>query len=438
MHEVGLLPGWPEVLSKSVVIQKQADKQLIIPTRIDISAASTEIHYVQTDEGVHKLQEALQFVPISAVAFDSEYSFTRSPIKLGPKKSRYDIRSQRPICVSLTAAVTGYDGKPEGYLLSAVLDVREAAVVEGLRAILRLRVPFIFHYAKAELFTFWSLGLDPDLPILYDTYLAAACLNLGLHHQRSLAARKESETEAITTKAAVARKKVHLLSLVGQCDHYGIQYPLSDSKDELREAFLNLPADQPLTPRMVEYASADAEWTLRLYLAQQADILRQGLHGHLHTVEFPFAIANARMEWQGVAVDQEKFDKVRQAAKKAADYFASQLKGYGIDPPGSRDQFLDLMASLGLTVHFRRDGNLSAEDSVLEPLDALHPAVRAFRLHRRYRRLQGEEWLSGCFLGADGRLHPDHHQLGAATGRNSCSTPNLVGIGKVFEHRHAF
>ncbi|MGQ0722687.1 MAG: DNA polymerase [Candidatus Eiseniibacteriota bacterium] len=64
-------------------------------------------------------------------------------------------------------------------------------------------------------------------------------------------------------------------------------------------------------------------------------------------------------------------------------------------------------------------------------MEDLHPAIRAFRVHRRNRRLAGEEWLTGCMTGADGRIHPSHHQLGAATGRNTCTAPNLVGIGRV-------
>ena len=48
-------------------------------------------------------------------------------------------------------------------------------------------------------------------------------------------------------------------------------------------------------PARAAYAAADAEWTLRLYVAQQEDVLRQGLYAHLQTIEFPFAIANVKL-----------------------------------------------------------------------------------------------------------------------------------------------
>ena len=53
------------------------------------------------------------------------------------------------------------DVSDEEYVLRAVFDVREKSVVPGLEELLRARVPFIFHNVKAELFSFWALGLDP-------------------------------------------------------------------------------------------------------------------------------------------------------------------------------------------------------------------------------------------------------------------------------------
>ena len=57
---------------------------------------------------------------------------------------------------------------------------------------------------------------------------------------------------------------------MGQCQRYGLAFPGSESKDELRKQFLGVD-DAPLSPRQLEYAAADAEWTLRLWLAQQLD-----------------------------------------------------------------------------------------------------------------------------------------------------------------------
>jgi DNA polymerase I-like protein with 3'-5' exonuclease and polymerase domains len=427
---MNLLPGWPELIEGARRAQAGAAARALLPTRMDVPRAAAEIVRVTDGVSASALLEVLRSVTVSAIAIDSEYAFDRSAVPLRSDREWNDIRSQRPICVSLAAWVATDGGSGDGCILRAVLDVRRPGIAAVLGESLRLRVPFVFHHAKVELFTLWSLGLEPDLYQLYDTYIVAACLNLGRLHKRAHRGERGGEAEQIRSEEELTRRKAHGLSLVGQCEQYGLGYPHSDSKDELRQNFLRLGPDGPLTERLVEYAAADAEWTLRLYVAQQADILRQGLHAHLHTIEFPFTIANARMEWRGVHVDPARRDLVRRAASGAANYYAGELKKHGIDPPGSRPKFLDAMKVAGLLAHFQRGGEFSTEDRLLETVEALHPAIRALRMHRRYGRLANEEWLTGALMGADGRVHPVHHQLGAATGRNSCTTPNIAGIGR--------
>jgi DNA polymerase-1 len=71
------------------------------------------------------------------------------------------------------------------------------------------------------------------------------------------------------------------------------------------------------------------------------------------------------------------------------------------------------------------------DERSLEALEARHPVIRAFRLHRRYRSLARQEWLTGALCDTENRIHSEHHQLAAATGRNSCRRPNLAGLGRV-------
>jgi DNA polymerase I len=54
------------------------------------------------------------------------------------------------------------------------------------------------------------------------------------------------------------------------------------------------------------------------------------------------------------------------------------------------------------------------------------------RRYRRYARMLADPLLAGMLIGSDGRIHPNHRHLGAGTGRNSCSSPNIVGITKTF------
>ncbi len=420
---IRLLPGWDRVhqVPRPVAV---APAPIVAP--VDVATATSRIHVMRSVDEARDLLRLLQSVPLAAIAMDSEFGYSRDGVPLRSGKTWHDIRSQRPICFSIAALVT--DGA-ENSVLRAVFDVRHEGVAEVLGEVLRIRVPFVFHHVKPELFSLWSLGLDPDLPNVYDTFLAAACLHLGRHHKRSVPALEIGDQ--IRAEVDKARAHAHLLSLRGQCEHYDLPYSFADSKDDLRERFLRL-GDRPLDELLIGYSAADAEWTLRLYLAQQPDVLLAGMHAHLHQVEFPFALANARIEWNGVAVAPDRLARLRQGAKQAVSHYAQVLHRYGVDPPGSRSEFLHLMDKVGLRHLCRRSGKDSVEDEVLEAIQHQHPAVRAYRLHKRYQRLAAEEWLGGALTGADGRLHPDHGQLGAATGRNVCRRPNLAGIGKIF------
>lgn len=426
---MSLLPGWEDHLAEQRARGADIPGGALKPVAIDLGVASERTCYIADGVAAQALVNELRSIDVSAIALDTEYTFDRPGVPLKGGKEWRDIRSQRVICVSLAIWARG-EGS-EAVVIRAVLDVRRGGVVERLEQILRLRVPFVFHRAKVDLFSLWSLGLDPDLFQLYDTFIAAAALDLGHGHKRARkAGRGESEAESIQAEAEWAAKKDRGLSLVGQCARYGLAYPFSESKGELREKFLRFGTNEPLDQQAIEYAAADAEWTLRLYVAQQAEILGRGLGSHLNTIEFPFVIANARMEWRGVHIDGGRLHQVKEVAERETERAAKTLNGYGIEKPGSRKQFLNVMREEGLDHHFRRRGRECTEDDLLETLEALHPAIPALRKYRRHRRLAGEEWLTGCLMGADGRIHPVHRQLGAATGRNSCSAPNIVGIGR--------
>lgn len=361
--------------------------------------------YARTLAEAAAVVDALRGEALSAIALDTEYAYVRPAVPTRDGGEWRDIRAIRPVCLSLAAS--------NGAV--AVVDLRTPGVAAVVDELLRLPVRFVFHHAKSELFCLWALGLDPELRNFHDTHLAAACLLLGAFHPSGGGEPRDLE-----------RRRRHALSLVGLCAHYGLGYPHSEAKDELRREFAGLADDAPLTTRLVEYAAADAVWTLKLYGAQQADVCSAGLQRHLESVEFPFAVVNARMEWNGVQIDRERLQRVREGLRGVVDRLASRLRELGVDPPGDEVAFRRALAAAAVDGLFVRDGAFSTSDGRLKDLEHVHPAVRLFRLHRRYVRLRVEAWS----LGVDGRLHPCHVQLGAATGRNACREPNLPGVGR--------
>lgn len=403
-----LLAGWESLATPGVPA----------PT----SARDPVVRTIAAQAQVEQFLAQLRSRRLRTVAIAFATASRRPTVELRSGRRWQDIRALAPCYVALEARCCDDDKDAPPPL---VVDVRAAHGLAAVHAALSLRVPLISHDWKAGLFAFWTLGCDTSTLNLFDTRVAAQCLHLGRHHHRGI----DPASDGMSAERALRDEHDHLLSLQGQCAHYQLGYPYS-STDPSPQPWHDVGA-HTLRPNEIQRLADEAIWTHRLHDALQRDVLAAGLHAHLHEVEFPFILANARIEWTGVPTALDRLRDVAKATQHAAEHHANTLTAHGVVPPGSRDQFLTVMHEHGLLAHLQRDGATSTEDSVLEGVEHLHPAIRAFRLHGRYRRLTGEEWLTGALLGADGRLHPVHTQLGAATGRNSCSSPNLAGIGRV-------
>ena len=103
----------------------------------------------------------------------------------------------------------------------------------------------------------------------------------------------------------------------------------------------------------------------------------------------------------------------------------------GLGNVNSHPQLKEFFRSIGLLDAFRDGNNYTFDDDHLEAVEDHHAAVPLIRTLRKTRRLLDDRFLlTGALVGADGRLHPDHKQLGAESGRNTMSNPNVGGIGK--------
>ncbi len=88
-------------------------------------------------------------------------------------------------------------------------------------------------------------------------------------------------------------------------------------------------------------------------------------------------------------------------------------------------------------------GAISTSASELEKIKNSHPIIPLISEYRELFKLKsGFIDALPAFIGPDNRIHPKFHQLGAATGRISCSDPNLQNIpakkGVALEIRKCF
>jgi DNA polymerase-1 len=222
------------------------------------------------------------------------------------------------------------------------------------------------------------------------------------------------------------------LSLVGQCAIYGVQHRFALAKELLQRSFLDQCPDESFSDKQIRYAAADAEAPLRLYLAQQRHVIAAGLYSHLTQVEFPYAEANARMEWNGVPVSRERLAQLWKGLSRAVTLHGGALNNAGLVNPNSSQQTLRFLQQRGHGDRLIRNGRPTTKDEALAQIEGLDPIITHLRRYRRYARMLADPLFDGVLIGSDDRLHPEHRHLGAGTGRASCSAPNIVGITKTF------
>jgi DNA polymerase-1 len=390
--------------------------------------AAGAIHVVDTRQVAEAWANRLHNERISLLGVDTEFAFDGPEIELRNGDQFVDLATIRPQVCSIAAwcaedPTAGDKGDP---LIRLLFDLRRTEVLPALRDIFQLHVPWVAHEGKAELHCLWACGIEPTEHLLIDTFITAACLNLGRFHRRQSAADPE---EAIARDRKLKAKAAHVTSLVGQCAHYGFPHPFAQLKDQMRREFMELGPNDPLDEQKITYAVSDAEYALRVHLAQAEDVHRQGLAPHLAAIEWPLVGVIARMEMAGLPFDSERADRYRELCRSIAAEMARRLSHHGIKP-GSRDSFLKVMNAAGLIPYFLRDGKPSTKQETLRVCErlGLHDAIQPFRLHLYFSRLADSDFLSGRLVGADGRVRGSLYQIGAVSGRIASSKPNSIGL----------
>jgi DNA polymerase-1 len=391
------------------------------------------VTHVETAAGAWALADLARQRPVSYVGFDTEFAWDRPGVVIDAGRGllAHDPCSIRPLAASLALAEPEPRGREGGRLFPFVLDLRRPEVLPALAAVLRLPVPFVGHALKQDLFCLLKLEL-PEPALLWDSWACSRCLYLGRHHRKYAARPGDDEAAEISRRERAEADEEVRHSLLANCRRHGISHPYALDKERLQQSFLTQPPDAPLVPEQIDYAAADAVAVARLYPPQVAAAARAGVLQHLTTVEMPWALTNARMAWHGVRVDADRCQQVREACARHLAGLGPQLAAHGVLNVRSFPQLRAFFGRVGLLELFRRDGKLSFDKEALADFEHRHPAIPLIRAAKKVLQLQSDKLLTGELVGADGRVHPDHRQLGTDTGRQSCRWPNILGLGKVF------
>ena len=386
-------------------------------------------NFVDTLDGAQAMLDFALQRPFSHIGFDTEYRYDRPGVIIKKRNTKYDPISIRPLLLSLSMAEPCDNG--EGRLFNFVIDLRIPELLPVLKKLFELPVCFSGHNAKVEFFCLWKLGL-PEPGILWDTFIFERTLSLGRNHPKYKLRRVTDEVAQIRVKENAKEMDVFSLSLVATCQRYGVAHRMETQKKRLQQSFLVHPDDAQFSEEQIEYSAEDAIVASRLYPLQIQKAVQNGLLHHCQTVEMAWVTTNARIEWNGVRVDEKRRDeaiarigvhKVRLEEHLAAEY--------GIQNSRSHKQLTEYFRSCGLLHRFTENGKVTFNKKILKQNAALHPAIALLRAGRRSSDLLADKILSPDFVGEDGRVHAEHRQLGTDTGRQTSRWPNLLGLDRV-------
>jgi DNA polymerase-1 len=231
------------------------------------------------------------------------------------------------------------------------------------------------------------------------------------------------------------------------------------------ERYLNQPVDKTLqvsnwggelSEAQIEYAARDAALMLPLR-AKLVEALRANGLTRTAQLEFECVVPLAALELAGVYLDQPCWRAKLKEIEKQRDALYEELQEELAEEPAQQSLFGPVRADINLDSHVQLTRALtrvlpdaeqipdSTRNWKLEPLAAKFPVVRHIL---EYRTLQktlkfGETLLTSIDKGKpddekSSRIHPHFHQIGAPTGRMSCTDPNVQQIPHAFDMRRCF
>ena len=146
----------------------------------------------------------------------------------------------------------------------------------------------------------------------------------------------------------------------------------------------------------------------------------------------PAADAFRQVEAWGVSVSLERVTLFQQMLQQQKAEVLQRIHVYGKINPDSTNEVLDLLfKTLKLPpAHLTPSGKQpSTDDEALEALKGKHPVVAELQAYRSVAKLDSV-YATGMLqhIKPDGRIHPSFLLDGTASGRPSCSNPNLQNI----------
>lgn len=188
--------------------------------------------------------------------------------------------------------------------------------------------------------------------------------------------------------------------------------------------------------KITQYASADADYTYRLFEKYKPLLSERGLDKLFYEIEMPLVAVIVDLEAAGVLLDLAALHELsREIAARLGEIekqvYALVGAPFNLNSPMQLSEAL--FEKLGLSaqgLERTSTGKISTAAGALETLRDKHPVIPLILEHRELSKLQGTyaDALPQLVNPTDGRVHTSFNQAGAVTGRLSSSNPNLQNI----------
>ncbi len=207
---------------------------------------------------------------------------------------------------------------------------------------------------------------------------------------------------------------------------------------ELQASFADQPKNMNVNLDQLKYAAIDV---LALFPVFNAQLKKLAAEKLLNIAKLEFAVLKvvAEIELKGIYIDKKRWQEIIKNLQKKRDEVALNFQeaikpfyGYSrTDLFGNSADYININSQQQLMDLFNNRLHLnvpSTGDSILQ--DIKHPIADVLRNYRGYEKLISAfgDSLLEKINPKTGRIHPHLMQLGAATGRFACQSPNLQQI----------
>lgn len=272
---------------------------------------------------------------------------------------------------------------------------------EAAQAVNHLNLSLSGHDIKDDVFSLMSYGMT-DFNISFDTAIAEYVLD-------------------------VSRSKYDLKTLALEKLHQDIP-----DQNEFVSGTVQIDMFSDNSAAYLDYGVLLGSITMAVRRCQEPEIEEKSLEKVLYDVELPLVEVLASMEVSGVRADKKFIDEFGLQLKEKIQLLELQIYDlagtqFNINSPVQLGEILFEKLQLPSGKKTKRGYSTSAD--ILEKIKDKHPVVPAVLEYRNLTKLNST-YVEGLkpLIASDGRIHAHFQQTVTATGRISCTEPNLQNI----------